>query len=422
MIGSVIGLLLLLLASALFSGSETALFSLSGSDLRRLSSGPHRLGRIAADLMRRPRSLLLSVLIGNTLVNVLIFADSYVLFHGLSGTLGPLAEAIAGAVSLLMVIVVGEVIPKSLAVAWAPRVAPIVAAPMRLWRTVCWPARIVLDTLCVVPLTRLLGGSSPRPRRVEPEELRLLIETSRRGGAIDADETELLAQVVGLGQLRVTEVMIPRVDVRSYDVDGSPEGLRDLMRQTRLTKIPVYRGEPDQIVGLIYAKRLFLEPAASLTDLVQPVRFVPEQTRVAGLLGHFRRTRTQLAVVVNEYGGFVGLVTLEDVVEQIVGDLWDPDEVPPEPEVVAIDERTYELAGHLSIRDWQRVFELGAATDRIRTVAGLVLGRLGRPASPGDVVEIGPARLTVIRTRGRRIERLRLELSAEDAPTTSEQP
>ena len=145
---------------------------------------------------------------------------------------------------------------------------------------------------------------------------------------INPTEDAFLREVIDLGYLRVRDVMVPRVEVRTYDLNAPVEGLRELMRSTRRKKVPVYDRTVDNIVGLIYAKVLFLNPDKPLRSLVQPVRFVPELITCEQLLLHFRSTKTQLAIAVDEYGGMAGLVTLEDVLEAIVGDLQGPGEAP----------------------------------------------------------------------------------------------
>jgi len=408
----VVVLVALLGCSAMFSGSETALFALSRHQLYRFGRSGGRLGRMVAQLMQQPREVLLTVLIANTTVNVLIFANGYVLSRRLGGT-GLLAGLLGGLGSVLAVVVFGEVLPKAVAYARAERLAPLAAPLIRTSQAVFRPLQWVLNGLIVEPLTRLLLGAEPPLPHVTTEELRMLLAVSERGGVIDADESAMLQQIVSLAEWRVRDVMVPRVDVQAFDVDGDPEQLRQMMCRTKLKKVPIYEHDIDHIVGLIYAKELFLDgcaPARSLRQLLRPVRFVPEQMKLAQLLEHFRQTRTQLAIVVDEYGGMAGLVTLEDAVEQIVGDIADADEPDKPPPVQALDERTFLVSGGLSIRDWAGVFGVRVLDERVTTVGGLVLSRLGRIPKVGDAVRLANLELTVERMRGRRIDLLRVEL------------
>lgn len=228
-------------------------------------------------------------------------------------------------------------------------------------------------------------------------------------------EDTFLRAVIDLGHTRVHDVMVPRVEVAAYDLRGGAEGLRELIRRTHHKKIPVYEGSLDRIVGVVYAKVLFLNPDKALSSLVQPVRFVPELITCEQLLVHFRQTRTQLAIVVDEYGGVAGLVTLEDVLEQIVGELHDPEDEPDEPDLLALAEGAYDISGQLSVQYWVEAFGLPPRVERVATVGGLVMAQLGRPARVGDVVRLGNVELCVTRVDRRRIQRLQLRLLNQPA-------
>ena len=184
--------------------------------------------------------------------------------------------------------------------------------------------------------------------------------------------------------------------------------MRQLIRRTRLKKIPVFEGSIDNIVGLIYAKVLFLEPDKPLRDCVMPVHFVPEVMNCEQLLRHFRDTTTQLAVAVDEYGGMAGIITLEDVLEEIVGDIRDPEDEVPEPEIVRISDDEYDISGRLSLRYWTEMFPVTQTRQRVATLGGLVTSRLGRPAAVGDTVKFGNVELTVTKLGRRQIRRLHL--------------
>jgi len=409
-----IALPVLLVLSALCSGSEAVLFSLTPLQRERAAASPDPLRRLAARLMERPRQALLTILVSNTAVNALLFATSYVVFRNLAASVGTWVTPISAAVSVLMVVVFGEVVPKTVGVQLADPLARYVAPVVRLAQWVVWPAARLLDVLLIEPCLRIAFGTE-RERTADsaaltPAELKALLELSRRSGGLKPLEDTFLRPIVDLGELRVRDVMVPRVQITAYDVNASPEGLRALMRQTRHKKIPVYDGALDNIVGLVYAKVLFFNPDRPLRQLVQPVRFVPEIITCEQLLVHFRQTRTQLAIAVDEYGGVAGLVTLEDVLEQIVGELHDPEEQPEEPDIRVLPDGQYDISGQLSVRYWVDAFGLSPRVAHVATVGGLVMAELGRAAVEGDVVRIGNVELTVARIRRRRIERLRLRL------------
>ncbi len=394
-------LLILLVLSGLYSGSEAVLFSLSAAQLQRDAASRNPLRRAAARLMEHPRQTLLVILLGNTAVNVLIFVVSYVAFGSLTGLL-----------SVPLVLVFGEVVPKTVGTTLADRLAPLSAALIQSTAAVLGPLARGLDVALVVPLSRLLFGPehTRREPRLSAEELKMLLELSRRRGVLSWAESRYLREVIDLSGLKVRDIMVPRVEMVTFDIREPVENLRALMRRTRLTKVPVHDGSIDHVLGLIYAKVLFFERDRPLRELIQPVHFVPELISLEQLLEHFRRTRSQIAVAVDEYGGVAGLVTLEDLAEQIVGEIHDPEDAPREPEVVQLSEREFEIAGSLSIHDWVDVFGGEPADPRIATVGGLVISRLGRPARLGDVVRFANLELRVVGVRGRRITRLRVRL------------
>ena len=415
-------LAVLLVCSAFFSGSETALFALTRYELSRFRQDERPSHRRVADLMRHPRGLLLTLIIANVTINMFIFAVSLALFQSLVGRESALAP-ILGLISPLAVTLLGEMLPKGTAIVLRARSAVRVARAVRVVQIVLTPISLLLNTVLVEPITRLLVGRKRPDKYVTVEELRELIEMSGRHRIIDADENAMLDEVVQLSELRVRDVMVPRVDIVAFEIHDDPDELRQIMRERRFTKLPVYDETIDRIIGLIYAKDLLLDPDRPLATMVRPVRFVPELITLTQLLAEFRRTGTQLAVVVDEHGGVVGLVTIEDVAEQIVGELTLPGEPDDRPSWEKLDERRYRISGGTSIRDWSEQFQVRGRDEGVTTLAGLMLAWLGRIPAVGDRVRMGNLLLTVESLRGRRIEWILLELiNGKEPPAGSRLP
>ncbi|MBN1554441.1 MAG: HlyC/CorC family transporter [Phycisphaerae bacterium] len=400
-----------LLASAFFSGSETALFTLTRSQLQELRASRHWPGRVAARLARKPRRLLNTLLLGNMLVNIAFSATAAVLVLKLEASGQPAwLVGVASAAPLLAVLLVGEVTPKmlawSIARRWAVTAAPLIDVLCRLFLPVLW----ILDRGIVEPATRILA---PHPAEtgseITPEELAGLMQLSARRGLLDRDVGDMLNEIVELTDLTAGEIMVPRVDMVAYDVNHSVAGLIDLFRETGFRKIPVYRDDLDHVLGVIHARRLLLHPETPLEELVRPVSFLPEAANLEKVLAQFRKTRRQLAVVVDEYGGTAGLVTLEDVLEEIVGDIPDYREAPSRPAVQKLSPTRYLVSGDLSVRDWAEAFGLAPVKGRISTIGGLTATLLNRIPREGDSVDYHNLRLTVHATRRRRVEAVRLE-------------
>ncbi len=409
MLFTVILVLILLACSAFFSAAETALFSLSRLELRRLADDRRVSARLAAQLMQQPRRLLLTLMIGNVSAGIFVFATTLSLLERLTGGHSALA-AVLGLASPVLVTTVGDILPKAAAIALRVPLAVRTARIVRVCQVLLWPLNLVLSSVLIEPLTRLLAGATRPPECIGTDELRELVEVSQAHRIIDADENAMLAEVIRLNELKVRDVMVPRVDVKAFDLADGPGELRRLFNELRFGKIPVYEGDIDHIIGVVYAKDFFLAPERPLRSMVRPVPFVPEIITLTQLLAHFKRSRTQLAIAVDEYGGMTGLVTVEDVAEQIVGDLSLPDEAEELPLWESLGENRYRVHGGVSVREWAERFGLNPLEEPVTTLGGLVLSRLGRLPAVGDEVRLQNVRLTVESLRGRRIERLLVEL------------
>jgi CBS domain containing-hemolysin-like protein len=240
-----------------------------------------------------------------------------------------------------------------------------------------------------------------------------MLELAAQRGILHHEASALLQEIVELTDLRAGDVMAPRVDMAAYDVDGPAEGLLELFRTTHLRRIPVYEKDVDHVLGVVPAKRLLLGDPRPLRQLVEKTPFVPEAANLERVLVLFRVTRTQMAIVVDEYGGTAGVVSMQDVLEEIVGDLPDPYEAPHGPAVERISEREYRLDGDLAIHDWADVFGMDLSGKRISTIGGFILSRLGHIPRVGESVDYRNLRFTVLSMRGRRIEKAALELREE---------
>ncbi len=410
----------LLVLSGSFSGSEAVLFSLTPTQVQHDAHATSLPRRWVARAMTRPERTLNVILVANTAVNVLLFSTSYVFFQRLSATHGDWVAPLSAVFSVLMVIVFGEVVPKIVGVGLAYQLAPFSATLVRVAEVATGPIGPAVDWLLVRPISRILFGNKPltrEPHEITAEELKTLLEMNRRTGHIDANEDQMLREVVNLGYNRVRDVMTPRVEMRAFDISEPAAALYALMRDTRLRKVPVYEGSIDNIIGLIYAKVLFFNPNKSLRELLTPIHFVPEIITCEQVLQHFRRTNSQLAVAVDEFGGVAGLVTLEDVLEAVVGDIAEPHEADDEPELAAVTPGTYDVSGAMSVRYWAEAFGMAELPARVATVGGLVMTRLGRPARVGDVVREANVELRVLAVQQRRVLRLRVRLLPQEAET-----
>ena len=400
----------LLLLSGLFSASETALFSLPRETLRRFSGSSRRLERLVARLLERPRSLLITILFGNLVVNISFYAVASVATWKAASAGHQVEAALLGVCSLLAVIVFGEVTPKALALAIPEAVASFSAVPLLALRGVFAPVRIVVSTLSQA-VTNIVVRPHHRQPYVTREELVMLVDLSREQGLIDDQTGIMMQEMVDFADIRVHEVMVPRVDLALFEVNQPVEELVKLVEQTRHGRVPVYEGKIDNVIGIIYAKDVLLHPDRPLRESLREVLFVPESQTIESLLADLRRLGRSLAMVVDEYGGIAGLVTLEDITEEIVGEIRDEYDRPVE-SVIDLGENTYSLSGRLGVRDWSELFEVSTGVEQfeVDTLGGFVAGLLGRVPSAGESVTFGNLRFTVESVHKRRIERVRVEI------------
>ncbi|HUU43534.1 MAG TPA: hemolysin family protein, partial [Planctomycetota bacterium] len=388
----------LLAMSAFFSGSETALFSLERQQLAAYAVSRNPFRRLVTRLLAKPRRLLVTVLLGNLLVNVTFYAMASAQALDFVHEGRPLAGTVFGILTPVVVIVFGEVTPKTLALGFSGPVATVSAPVLMVLRAVFWPVRVVVSAFTRV-LGNLLAGHHPRSVYVTPEELKMLITTSETQGVIDRNESVMMQELVDFGKVLVRDVMVPRVDMVMFRRDRPLRELREIIRRTRHSAIPVYGTSVDDIVGIVMSREALLDRDRPVDALLHRVWFVPETKTIESLLDEFRREKRSFAVVVDEYGGTAGLVTLEDVVEAIVGEIHDEYDTVDQT-VSDLGNNRYLLPGRLSIAEWTEMFGLPVADRRLATLGGLVVRLLGHLPHEGEQVRFGNVLFTVKRMRG----------------------
>ena len=408
MVAQLVLLIILIACSFLVSGSETALFALSARQLRSFAQSDNPLRRRAYRLMRHPQRVLMTVLLANTTVNVAIFAVSFA--GAARENADPVVAAITGIVALVLVVLLGEVIPKAVALTHAGRMAPLVAPVIGMLELVTTPIRVVLRVLLVEPATRVLSPLDPRDPDASLDDLRALVDMSARQGVISSRENDMLQAVFVLPTILVRSVMVPRVTVQSVTLNAPRSRILAVFEQTRRKQLPVIGRDMDDIRGMLRLRDLYLNPREPIERLIQPVRFVPEMINLLQLIHHFRQTASRLAIVVDEYGGVSGLITLEDVVEQIVGDLDSPDHPEEHAPIQQVDATSYLVSGRLGVRHWRKALGSLPELADVDTVGGVVAALLGRLPQVGDEVHVGNLSLKVTGMEGRRIDRVLLRL------------
>jgi putative hemolysin len=418
----------LLIASGFFSGTETALFALTGQAQLRIVRRGGVVARAVEQLLADQRMLLITLMFGNMVANVSYFVVSSVLLLKLDPQqINPILFAVATLAPLLAIILLGEVLPKLIANTARTGWVRVCSVPMLGVHRLIGPLRLVLANLVITPLSRLI---EPRhaPPQLAADELEALVELSQQRGVINRDEEQVLRGLVQLGQSKVRDVMVPRVDMHWIDINTPPAVVRELIRRTRLTKIPVCRGDLDHMEGVLYSRQFLLACAQgqlrSLSKLIRNVHYVPEIQRLDQLVTDFRRSGISMAIAVDEFGGTAGLVTLKDVLETIVGDL-DMDQAPGEgtqPKAQSVRWDTWRVSGRLSVHDWAKTFGQSNVPSGVATVGGLVMALLDHAPEVGDRARIANVEMEVESMTGRRIENVLLRLITGEGGPPSEEP
>lgn len=395
-------LLILLAGSAFFSGAETAFFNLTHRQRKQLRGSQHKLTNLAGKLLNKPGQLLNCFLFGNMTVNVLYYAVASVLTVR-TNEQNAIAGALAAFLSFTALLLFGEILPKSIAYANSRSLSVILALPAFVCLQVFTPLGFVFRFFILEPVLRLFLGPSRSPGAITVAEFKTLIETTRKQGLITEDENKLFTEVIELGFLKVRHVMKPRVDMIACAVTESGSRAREKMQKNHLTKLPVYTRSIDNIIGLVHLRDLLLDKTAALDKIVQQVYFVPEQKTVESLLDFFRRSKTDMAIVVDEYGGIAGSVQLEDIAEELFGQMETANQIEP---IQQIGPFEYRLAGDLAIHEWSEVFSIDLEETSQVTIGGMVTALLGKIPKSGDVVNLKNLKFTVESVRKHRIESL----------------
>ncbi|MCH7922759.1 MAG: HlyC/CorC family transporter [Nitrospinae bacterium] len=407
-----IGLCLVL--SAFFSSSETALFSLSPLRVQKYKSAPVKSLRAIARLLEAPRQLIVTLLIGNELVNVsvsiLVAAVALSIF-------GPVGKFYAIAVSILLLLLFGEVVPKTYAVHRPESHARLVARPLMAFRWLITPVRVVLVGL-VNRITPLAGSKAKaRKARLTEEEFKTLVEVGHAEGVLDAEEKELIHSVVEFGDTRVSEVMTPRTDMTCIAEEATFEDVLALVRRSIFSRLPVYRGRLDNIVGVLYVKDLLKvtrrgdRDSWRLRDALSPVYFVPQTKLVSEVLQEFQAEKVHMAIVADENGGVAGLVTMEDILEELFGEI--ADELDTAVKLISLVGREqWRVSGKAPLDELSAVTEVSLPEDEFDTVGGFVLHLFGRPPKPSETIVYENLTFTVEKTAGLRI----LEVQVKRTP------
>ncbi|MHB8800462.1 MAG: hemolysin family protein [Thermoanaerobaculia bacterium] len=397
-----------LVLSGFFSGSETALTTLSEAAVYRLREKRHPQAARLERLRERLPQTISTLLIGNNLVNIAAGSIGTVLAIDAFGARWGVVAATT--VTTLLLLVFGEVTPKTLATRNAERIACVAAPVIEPLMVAFAPLARLLSAIAAV-LLRPFGGRTTAASDVTEEDVKSLISLSHEHGQLEREEKEILHAVLEFGDQPVVDAMVPRAKMVLLAADSSFEQVEAIGRVWRYSRLPVYRDGPEDIVGILHLKDLFdvtdaEERAFSLSRYLRPAIFVPEQKRSGDLFREMRRHRFHMAVVVDELGAVSGLVTLEDLIEQVLGDI--DDEHDEDAVLPVLDGASILIEGSYPVASLEKDLGLPLGEDEMETVAGFLLKRFGRIPRTGARTWLGDAEFVVERASPRAIERIRI--------------
>ena len=403
--------MLCLAATMFFSAAEMAFIAANRPRLRHLAEQGSATAAAYLEAFRHPERVLSTAMMGVTVAHIVAASATT---WSLLPTLGGLAPVVVTLVLTPVMLVFGEIIPKAVARAWATSLI------LRLYRPLIWTSVVLMPFVAfanlVVGLTLRLYGVRQADTRafVSREELKALLQMEPGEAEVTTQEAELIDNIFDLGDTTVREVMVPLVEVAMLPDSASPQDAIALIQERGFSRLPIYRQRETNIVGIVAAMDLLSRgaEAATLDELKRPPYYVPETKRIDDLLREMQRSRAHMAVVVDEYGGSTGVVTLEDILEQIVGEIHDEHERAPA-SAERLPDGSYRVAARTNIDELNEAFDWTLPKQDYETVAGLVLATLGRVPRAGEMFQIPGYTLTVLEADTRRVTAVKITPALE---------
>lgn len=403
-----IPLVFLLALSAFFSGSEAALYSLTRPQVRSLEQRSPA-GRAVGALLKTPRKLLVTILIGNLIVNIFTTSAATAL---LMDTFGERGVGYAFLIMSVLIIIFGEILPKVIALRWSERVAVLSIIPLRIFHTAVTPLRAPLSLFSDAVISRLRKSLGRAKTHLAWDELITAVQIGRTSGAVELFEFEVLSNILAFREKIVKEIMTPSIDVVSQPVNAGRAELLNAFLSSGFSRIPIYGETHDDVIGILHIKDL-IDPGAaanepSVRELLREPFFIPETAPINELYKELQARNAHIAAVIDEYASYVGIATIEDILEELVGDIRDARDPKVEP-YMRIDDDRIVVPGTMEIDDFNAAFGTAIQDQEHETIAGYVTGFTGKIPREGEVFEEAGLRFYIISAQPNRIRKLRVE-------------
>ncbi len=405
-----------LVLSSFFSSSETALLRLQGPELERdvkAARGPAALA--VRDLLKSTSRLLVTILFGNNVANVLGAAVASALAVRYLGE--EIGILVATVFMTVVVLIFGEVLPKAIAAQHPRRVAYLVALPLYLLHQVLRPLHLLYDRF-VEPLVKRIAGASEGPPMSSSEEI-MRLARHVAGEHPSGSPLAIIGAAAGAAEMTVSEIMVPRTEIVAFPVETAPSDLLDKILEERYTRVPIYEGSIDRILGVVHLKELvelLRHQGGDIRPLLKPVLQVPERKPILRLLADMQRAFAHVAIVKDEFGVTLGMVTQEDILEELVGEIRDEFDREELLTIRRLDEQSYLALGRVKVLDFNRETGWHVNAERGDTLAGLMFNTLGRAPRKGEAVRLAGYELVPTDMSGSRITQVRVVHHPEETP------
>ena len=420
--GQLIAIIILLCLSAFFSSSETALTTVNQIRMRTLAdNGDKRAARVL-HVTGNPGKMLSAILIGNNIVNLSASSISTSLAIHLFGNTG---AGIATGILTFLILIFGEVTPKTMATIKADSMSLTVAAPIGLLMKILTLVIFIINKLSLGLMFLLHVNIKDAQKKMTEEELRTIVDVSQENGVIEHEERDMIHNLFDFGDAEAKEIMVPRIDMTFVQADATYQEVLDIFRQDMFTRLPVYEDSTDNVIGIINMKDFLLQndtPEFSVRNLLREPYFTYEHKNTADLFLEMRKSSISLAIVLDEYGVTAGLITLEDLLEEIVGEIRDEYDADEEDDITRISDREFYVLGSANLNDVSEALSLHFTSDDYDTIGGYCLGLLDHLPEKNEIILTdNNILLRIDRMEKNRIERIYIRLPEPLEETGSEQ-
>ena len=405
----IIVLIILLIGSSFFSASETALMSLSKIRIRHMQDEGIKGAKLVASLIDDPNKLLTSILIGNNVVNIAATSISTSLFIAL---IGPQGVAVATFIMTILVLLFGEITPKTIAANSSEKVSILVSKPIKVLIFLLTPLVWVFNLITSV-IFKILGVDNKNNQPyITEEELKTMLNVSHEEGVLEIEERQIINKVFQFGEMQAKEAMIQRLDMVVINIEDSYDEIIDMFKNEKLSRMPVYNESIDDIIGILNIKDVIFLTDEEIKnfDINKYIRepfFTYEFKKITQLLEEMKIEKTQMAIVVDEYGGTSGLITIEDLVEVIVGDIEDEYDEEDE-EIIVIKEDEYVVEGSTKITDVNELIGVNLESEEFDSIVGLIIGYLKRLPEENEIIKVDNIEFRIESLDKNRIKNIRI--------------